>query len=103
MVIVSTPTPVPTPTPTPTPAVDTITIQRAEYQLSRRVLRVDATATEPTANLRVYVTATDALIGTLKSNGNARFSAQFSWPTNPNNITVRSSFGGFATSAVTPK
>ena len=98
-----TPTPTPTPIPTPTPAVDTITIQRAEYQLSRRVLRVDAAGTEPTADLRVYVTATDALIGTMKSNGNGRFSAQLSWPTNPNNITVRSSFGGSATSAVTPK
>jgi len=98
-----TPTPTPTATPTPTPAVDTINIQRSEYQLSRRVLRVDATGTQPTANLRVYVTATDALIGTLKSNGNGRFSAQLSWPTNPNNITVRSSFGGFAASAVTPK
>src|SRR6185369_5260139 len=78
-----TPTPTPTPIPTPTPAVDTITIQRAEYQLSRRVLRVDAAGTEPTADLRVYVTATDALIGTMKSNGNGRFSAQLSWPTNP--------------------
>jgi hypothetical protein len=43
------------------------------------------------------------LIGTLKSNGNGRFSGQLSWPINPNNITVRSSFGGSATSAVTPK
>jgi hypothetical protein len=96
-------TPTPTPSPTPSPAVDSIVIQRAEYQLSRRVLRVDATGTEATATLRVHVTATGALIGTLKSNGNGRFSAQLSWPTNPNNITVRSSFGGFATSAVTLK
>ena len=95
--------PTPTPTPTPTPEVDTVNIQRAEYQLSRRVLRVDATGTEPTATLRVHVTATDALIGTLKSNGNGRFSGQLSWPTNPNNVTVRSSFGGFATRSVTVK
>jgi hypothetical protein len=67
------------------------------------VLRVDATGTQPTTTLQVYVTATDTLIGTLKSNGNGRFTAQLSWPTNPNNITVRSSFGGFATSSVTPK
>jgi hypothetical protein len=67
------------------------------------VLRVDATSTQPAASLRVYITATDALIGTLKSNGNGRFSGQLSWPTNPNNITVRSSFGGFTTSPVTPK
>jgi len=100
-----TPTPAPTPiaTPTPVPAIDTINIQRAEYQRSSRWLRVEATGTEPGATLRVYVTATDALIGTMKSNGDGRFSAQLSWPTNPNNITVRSSFGGFATRAVTVK
>ena len=100
-----TPTPAPTPiaTPTPVPAIDTINIQRAEYQRSSRWLRVEATGTEPSATLRVYVTATDALIGTMKSNGDGRFSAQLSWPTNPNNITVRSSFGGFATRAVTVK
>jgi len=99
----ATPTPIPTPTPTPAPAIDTINIQRAEYQRSSRWLRVEATGTEPTATLRVYVTATDALIGTMKNSGNGRFSAQLSWPTNPNNITVRSSFGGFATKAVTLK
>jgi hypothetical protein len=43
------------------------------------------------------------LIGTLKNNGSGRFTGQLSWPTNPNNITVRSSFGGFAMRAVTLK
>lgn len=61
---------------------------------------MDATSTAPTATLRVYVTETGALIGTLKSNGSGRFSAQLSWSTNPNNITVRSSFGGSATTEV---
>jgi hypothetical protein len=63
-------------------------------------LRVDATGTEPTATLRVYVTSTGALIGSLKNNGNGRFSASLSWPTYPDNITVRSNFGGSASSAV---
>src|SRR5689334_6104358 len=62
-------TPTPTPTPTPAPVLDTIRIQRAEYQRSRGSLRVDATGTEPTATLRVYVTANGALIGTMKNNG----------------------------------
>jgi hypothetical protein len=97
-----TPTPTATPTPTPTP-VDTIKIQRAEYQLSRRVLRVEATGSEPAATLRVYVTSTGALIGSLKNSGGGRFTAQLSWPSDPKNITVRSSAGGSATSAVTPK
>jgi len=66
-------------------------------------LRVDATDTEPSATLRVYVTSSGALIGTLKNNGNGRFSASLSWPTNPENITVRSSFGGSTSSPVALK
>jgi hypothetical protein len=66
-------------------------------------LRIEATSTESTATLRVQVTATGALIGTLKNNGGGRFTGQLLWPTNPNNITVRSSFDGFATRAVTLK
>jgi hypothetical protein len=80
--------------------MDTIKIQRAEYQRSRGSLRVDATGSEPAATLRVYVTTTGALVGTLKNNGNGRFSASMSWPAYPENITVRSSFGGSASSAV---
>ena len=81
-------------------SVDTITIQRAEYTRSQR-LRIDATDTEWTANLRVYVTATGALIGTLTNNGGGSYSAQLPWPTNPKNVTVRSNFGGVASSVVT--
>ena len=99
----ATPTPTPAPTPTPTPVLDTIKIQRAEYQQSKAVLRLDALGSEPTATLRVYVTATDTFIGTLKNNGNGRFSASLPWPTNPANITVRSSLGGSASRAVTLK
>jgi hypothetical protein len=97
------PSATPTPTPTPAPVVDTIRIQRAEYQRSKGSLRVDATGTEPSATLRVYVTASGAFVGTLKSNGSGRFSASLSWPTYPENITVRSSFGGSASSPVALK
>ncbi len=96
-------TPTPTPTPTPKPVLDTIRIQRAEYQRSKGSLRVDATGTEPSATLRVYVTTSGALIGTLKNTGSGRFSAALSWPTYPENITVRSSFGGSASSPVALK
>ena len=96
-------TPTPTPMPTPMPVTDTVRIQRAEYQRSKSSLRVDATSSEPTATLRVYVTATGALVGTLKNNGSGRFSASLSWPTNPVNVTVRSNFGGSAASAVSLK
>ncbi len=95
-----TPTPAPTATPTPAPATDTVKIQRAEYQRSRGSLRVDAISTEPSATLRVYVTTTGTLVGTLKNSGNGRFTASLSWPVYPENITVRSSFGGSASSAV---
>jgi hypothetical protein len=83
-------------------AIESITIQRAEYARSKK-LRVEATSTEPTATLRVYVTATGALIGTLTNNGGGKFSALLPWPTNPQNVTVRSSFGGSASKAVSVK
>lgn len=104
---VATPTPTPaptaTPTPTPAPVVDTVTILRAEYQQSKGALRVDATGSDPSATLRVYVTANGALIGTLRNNGSGRYSASLAWPVNPQTITVRSSLGGSATKAVTLK
>lgn len=81
-------------------AFDTITILRALY-VRPRVLRVQATSSDPTAQLDVYVTATGAFIGTLTPQGDDFYSAQFSWPVNPNNITVRSSSGGSASSRVT--
>lgn len=83
--------------------LDTITIQRAQYSRSPRLLRVDASGTEPTAVLRVYVTGTGVLIGTLSNNGGGSFSASLSWPTNPTNITVRSGYGGSASREVSLK
>ena len=82
---------------------DTVTIQRAEYQRSRKTVRVDATSTDVTATLKVYVTATGSLVGTLKNNGGGRYSSQLPWPVNPQNITVKSSLGGAASRAVTVK
>ena len=79
-------------------ATDTVSISRAEYESAKGLLRVEASSSSSSATLGVYVTATDELIGTL-SGGRG----EFSWPTNPQNITVRSSLGGSATSTVTLK
>ena len=86
----------------PPVTADTVAITLAQYRLSTKKLSVQATSTSATATLKVYVTATDQLIGTLKNNG-GKYSGQFSWPSNPQNITVRSSLGGSATKAVTAK
>jgi hypothetical protein len=80
---------------------DTVAIQRADYRLSRAKLRVNATSTNNSAVLTCYVTSSNTLIGTLTNNGAGRYTGQFSWPTNPQNVTVRSSFGGQASRNVT--
>jgi hypothetical protein len=82
---------------------DTVSITRAEYDTGNRRLRVEATSTRSTATLRVFVTSTNELIGTLSNDGGGRFRGEFSWPVNPQNITVRSNFGGQATRTVTAR
>ena len=85
-----------------TPATDTVAVQRAEYTTSKRQLRIDATSTNTGAVLKVYVTSTNQLIGTLTRSG-GKYSGQFSWQTNPQSVTVRSSLGGSATRAVSAR
>jgi FG-GAP-like repeat len=80
---------------------DTVSITRAEYDGGQRRLRVEATSTRATAILQVFVTSSGQLIGTLSNEGGGRFRGEFSWPVNPQSITVRSNFGGQATRAVT--
>ena len=80
---------------------DTVSITRAEYRTSNRTLRIEATSTSANAILQVFVTSTGQLIGTLANKGSGRFRGQFSWPINPQNVSVRSNFGGQATRAVT--
>lgn len=86
-----------------TPSVDTVSITRAEYERSKRRLRVEATSSRSNATLQVFVTSSGGLIGTLTNNGGGRFSGQFNLSANPQSITVRSSFGGQATRVVTLK
>jgi hypothetical protein len=88
----------------PSPAAaDTVSVQRAEYDSSKRVLQVEASSTSSTATMRVFVTSTGTLIGTLANDGGGRYRGQLSWSTNPQNVTVTSSLGGTATRAVTLK
>ncbi|HEX8737145.1 MAG TPA: VCBS repeat-containing protein [Pyrinomonadaceae bacterium] len=84
-----------------TPAGDTVAMQRAEYDSGNRRLRVEATSTRTNAVMQVLVTSTGQIIGTLTNNGGGRYSADLNWSVNPQNITVRSSFGGQASRAVT--
>ena len=101
-----TPTAVPSPTPTRTPttvAADTVSIQLAEYSAGNDELRVEATGSNASATLSVYVTSTNTFIGTLRNEGGGRYRGDFSWATNPQNITVRSNLGGSASMTVTLK
>ncbi|MGB7924014.1 MAG: FG-GAP-like repeat-containing protein [Pyrinomonadaceae bacterium] len=79
---------------------DTVAVTRAEYETAKRNLRIEATSTRTNATLQVYVTASGQLVGTLTNNGGGKYSGQLSLATNPQNITVRSSFGDSATRAV---
>jgi len=49
------------------------------------------------------VASTGELIGELANLGDGKYSGQFMWSVNPQNITVRSSLCGLATSVVRSK
>jgi outer membrane protein assembly factor BamB len=96
-----TPTPPATPTPTPsaTPAGDTITVLSAVYTNGNHLLKVRAESSIKSTirnapTLRAFVTSSNDLIGTLSGDIDGSYIGNFSWPTNPQMITVRSSQGG---------
>jgi hypothetical protein len=80
---------------------DTVAIQAADYFRKRNVLRVQATSSISTAALSVYEIPSGAFIGTLTRYDRSRYSGEFTWPLNPQNITVRSDRCGLAESNVT--
>jgi hypothetical protein len=86
-----------------TAPADTVGITLAQYETSKRTLRVEATSTRSNATLQVFITAGGQLIGTLTNNGGGKYTGQFNIATNPQSITVRSSAGGSATRAVVAK
>jgi hypothetical protein len=77
----------------PPPSIDTVTITRAEWNGGR--LRVEATSSNSTATLKVYVTSTGVLLGTMSG---GRFETNIA--SNPGSVTVKSSLGGEATRTV---
>jgi hypothetical protein len=89
--------------PAPAPTADSVSITRAEYDSSKRTLRIEATSTRSNATLEVFVTASGKSLGTLKSSGGGQYKGEISSATNPQNITVRSSLGGVATKSVTAR
>jgi photosystem II stability/assembly factor-like uncharacterized protein len=84
-------------------ATDRVGVTRAEYTVQKRELRIEATSTSASATLRVSVTSTGALIGTLRKLGGSRHAGQFAWPSNPESVTVRSTAGGSASATVVAK
>jgi hypothetical protein len=88
--------------PTP-PSADTVTIKVAEYVVSSRILNLEATSPSASATLSVLVTSTGVSIGALTNRGGGKYTGAFSWPVNPANVTVKSSLGGAASSAVKAK
>jgi hypothetical protein len=88
---------------TTTTTNDTVNVTRDEYTSSDHTLRVEAASTSATATLQVFVTSSGALIGTLTNAGGGKYKGQFSWPVNPQTVTVRSSQNGSATSNVLAK
>jgi hypothetical protein len=74
-----------------------------EYTTSKSTLLVEATSTSTSATLQVFQGPTNQLIGTLTNNGGGKYAGQFSWPTNPQTVTVKSSLGGSSVKAVTLK
>jgi hypothetical protein len=77
------------------------TVQVAEYASGNRQLRVEATSSNSSDTLKVHVTSMSALTGTLRNEGGGDYPGDFSWSSNPQNITVRSSLGGPASRTVT--
>ncbi len=82
---------------------DTLSTARAEYDLAKQQLRVEATSSNASAALSVFVSATQEFIGQLTTLGDGEFRGQIHWPVNPVTITVKSSLGGSATAAVAAK
>lgn len=84
-------------------AADTVAIQRVEYVSSKRELSVQATSSNASATLTVYVAATGQAIGVLSNRGGGRYDRTFSVATNPQTVVVKSSLGGSASRAVSLK
>ena len=87
----------------PPAAVDTVSIQKADYVVSKRQLTVQASSTSQTVTLTVTSTATGEVVGVLTNKGAGSYAGTFSLPASPQNVTVTSDLGGAASLAVKSK
>jgi hypothetical protein len=85
------------------PDTDTVAVQKTEYTTKKKTLLVEATSSNTNVTMTFSTTSTGAVLGTLANKGGGNYQATLSIPTNPVNITVKSSGGGSATRAVTVK
>jgi hypothetical protein len=76
-------------------ANDRVTIKKATWKAG--LLTIEATSTNPNAILSVY--GTGGFMFTLTSNGGGRYSDKRGFIFNPQQITVRSNFGGSASAS----
>src|SRR3954467_1047588 len=84
-------------TPGTPPAADRVTITKARWKA--RLLTIEATSTNPTAILSVFIGGGFAF--ELTNRGGGRYTDQRGFVTRPDQLTVKSSFGGSATARVT--
>jgi hypothetical protein len=89
--------------PAPTTQADTVAIQQADYDASKRRLSVRASSSSSSATLTVSAAASGSVIGVLSNKGGGRYEGDFNLATNPQNIRISSSLKGSATRAVTLK
>jgi hypothetical protein len=87
------------PAPDSCSGTDTIEVESAVYTNGNHMLKVRAASSvkaiaRNAPTLTAYVTSTNTLIGTLNGNPDGSYSGDFSWPTNPQVITVHSTLGG---------
>ena len=83
----------------PSPTGDTVTVLSAVYTNGNHLLKVRADSSIKSTvrnapTLSVYVTSSNTLIGSLTGDSDGSYVGNFSWATNPQMITVRSSSGG---------
>jgi hypothetical protein len=69
-------------------SIDTHTVTRAEYVVGLHRLYVEAKGPNSSATLRVSITSTNQMLGTLTNRGRGEYSGEFTWPTNPQHVTV---------------
>lgn len=89
--------------PVPVAQADTVAIQKADYDASKRRLSVQASSSSSSATLTVSAAASGSVIGVLSNKGGGRYEGDFNVATNPQNIRVSSSLKGSATRAVSLK